>query len=237
MAPDAFAALRDLTGFNLRAFHHSLEKLAAYTGERTAITAEDVTSLLPRTKQDPIYELTGAVFDKNIPQALFLLNSLLSGAEPMHPLQVLAAIINQTRRLLIIRDFMNNDRNRTWRPGMPFDAFKRNTLPAVEKYDAGIREHLIRQEGMLSDGDHGRKPDKKKQPSSELMIATNPANPFPTYKNFKKADNFSTPELLAALTELAEADQRLKSSSLAPQLILENLIIRIIRQDLQNAPD
>ncbi len=231
MPPDAFAALRELTGFDLRTFHNSLEKLAAFTGERTAITAGDVKALLKRTKKDPVYELTGAIFDKNIPQALFLLESLLAGVEPMYPLQIIAAIVNQTRKLLIIRDFMDNDKNKTWRSGLPFDGFKRRTLPAIEKYDDRIKEEINRQEAMLSGDDSDRKSGRKKQTSSDLMIAPNPANLFPTYQNFKKAGNFSTRELLAALTALAETDRQLKSSGLEARLLLENLIIRIIRSD------
>ena len=61
------------------------------------------------------------------------------------------------------------------------------------------------------------------------MISPNPASPFPTYQNFKKAGNFSTPELITALTALADADRQLKSSGVVPRLILENLIIRIGR--------
>jgi DNA polymerase-3 subunit delta len=235
MAPDAFAALRDMTGFNLRTFHNSLEKLAAFTGDRPAITAKDVTALLKRTKKDPIYELTGAVFDKNLPQALFLLENLLSGVEPMFPLQVVAAIVNQTRKLLVIRDFMDSDGKKTWRPGLPFDAFKQHTLPAIEAYDSGLREAISRQEAMRSDVAPGGKTGKRKPAPSDLLIEPNPISPFPTYKNFIKAGNFSKRELLTALTALAEADRQLKSSGVAPRLLLENLIIGIVRNDLYQA--
>ncbi len=229
MAQDAFNALRNMTGFDLRTFHSSLEKLIAFTGDRTVITASDVTELLKRTKKDPIYELTGALFDRNIPQALFLLDSLLSGAEPLHPLQVIAAIVNQTRKLLVIRDFMDNDQNKNWHDAMPFDAFRKKTLPAITDYDNRIREHLDQQQALLPDQDTGKKPGKRKAPTSDLLISPNPASPFPTYQNFKKAAAFSTTELLAALTALAETDRQLKSSRLDQRLILENLIIRIIR--------
>ena len=229
MAPEAFAALCDMTGFNLRSFHNSLEKLADFTGDRTKITAADVTALLKRTKKDPIYELTGALFDRDIPRTLFLLDSLLSGAEPLHPLQVIAAIINQTRKLLVIRDFMDSDRARTWRQGMPFDGFRRQTLPAIEAYDNRIRDHINQRKAMLPDTGGGGKTGKRKAPASDLMISPNPASPFPTYQNFKKAGNFSTPELITALTALADADRQLKSSGVVPRLILENLIIRIGR--------
>ncbi len=234
--PDAFAALRDLTGFNLRAFHTGLEKLAAFTGDRTRITAKDVAAVMKRTKKDPVYELTGALFDKNLPSALSLLENLLAGAEPMHPLQVVAAIINQVRKLLIIRDFIDNDRNRSWRPDIPYDGFRRQTLPAIEKYDAAIRDHLNQQEEMLSGCDTGEKKGKRKKPATDLLIGPNPSSPFPTFQNFKKAANFSRQELLDAMVALSTADRQLKSSGLDPRIILENLLIRIVRGDLQTDP-
>ena len=234
MAPDAFAALCDLTGFNLRVFHTNLEKLIAFTGDRAAITARDVADLLKRTKQDPIYELTGAVFDKNTPQALGLLESLLTGAEGMHPLQLLAAMVNQTRKLLIIRDFMDGDGKKCWRPGMTFDRFKQTAPAPIEAHDAAIRDHLARQEDSLTgDDETGKKSKKAKAPASDLAIGANPANLFPTYKNFTKADRFSRRELTLALTALADADRRLKSSGVEARLILEELIIRITRPDIQ----
>jgi len=232
MNPDAFAALRDMTGFNLRVFHSNLEKLAVFTGDRQRITVEDVKSILKRTKKDPVYELTGALFDKNVPRTLFLLENLISGAEPMHPLQVIAAIVNQVRKLTIIRDFIDSDKSRTWRMEMPFDGFRKKTLPAIETYDTKIKEQLKQQEAMFSNDDTGNKSGKRKKPASDLLIAPNPASPFPTYKNFKKACNFTRQELLDALYALSEADRQLKSSPVDPRLILENLIIRIARSDL-----
>ena len=229
MAPDAFTALCDKTGFNLRTFHSSLEKLVDFTGDRPKITVSDVTALLKRTKKDPIYELTGALFDRDIPRALFLLDSLLSGAEPLHPLQVIAAIVNQTRKLLIIRDFIDSDQGKTWRQGMPFDGFRRQTLPAIEAYDNRLRDHLNQREAILSDNNSVGKSGKRKAPASDLLISPNPTSPFPTYQNFRKAANFSTPELASALTVLADADRQLKTSGVAPRLVLENLIIRIGR--------
>ena len=54
-----------------------------------------------------IYELTGALFDKNVSRALSRLKSSPGVAGLMHPLQVIAATVNQPRKLLIIRGFMD----------------------------------------------------------------------------------------------------------------------------------
>ena len=77
--------LHEMTGFDLRTFSGNLEKLVDYVGARQEITAADVEAVLNRTRQDPIYELTGALADRNPEQALFFLDSLL--ADGMFSLQ------------------------------------------------------------------------------------------------------------------------------------------------------
>ena len=72
-----FETLCQLTGFDLRTFVQNVEKLIDFTGERTEITADDVQKVLRRTKSDPIFELTNAVADRNLNQALFYLHTLL----------------------------------------------------------------------------------------------------------------------------------------------------------------
>ena len=100
---DAFAAAVEMTGFDIRTFCNNVEKLVDYIGERKRITVDDVENALKRTKQDPIYELTNALGERNLQNSLFYLNSLLS--DNYHPLQVLSAIANQMRRLLVARGF------------------------------------------------------------------------------------------------------------------------------------
>ena len=108
MDKGAYLALMDMTGFDLRTFCGSLEKLIDYVGERNTITVEDVESVLKRTKKDPIYDFTNAIADRQIEKALFLLNSLLEAE--FHPLQILSAITNQVRKLLLAKDFAKSPR-------------------------------------------------------------------------------------------------------------------------------
>ena len=68
----------EMTGFDLRTFSSNLDKLISYVGDRTEISIDDVETVLQRTKKDPLYELTNAVSERNAPQAIFFLDSLLS---------------------------------------------------------------------------------------------------------------------------------------------------------------
>ena len=108
-------ALFERVGFDLRTLSNSLDKLIHYVGERSAIQTTDVQAVLERTRQDPIYTLTNAVADRSVHDALFYLNSLLS--EGLHPLQILAGIVNQTRKLLIAKDSLERLPANQFQPG------------------------------------------------------------------------------------------------------------------------
>ena len=186
------------------------------------------------TRTDPIYTLTNAVFDKDRARALYYLESLLSGSEAIHPLQVLAALINQVRKLLIIRDFMDSRAGRNWQAEMRFDAFKRQVLPAVEQHDAAAADELLRRDRHLAGEDTAEAgpPRKKapKKPPADLMIAAGSGNPYPVYMNFKKAAGFSRAGLLSFYPALQQADRKLKTLSdkdPAARFVLEELIIKI----------
>ena len=92
----------------------------------------------PAPGQDPVFELTNAVTDRNYDAAAFYLKSLLS--QGFFPLQIIAAIINQVRKVLIVKDFLESPAGKFWRPGLTFDQFKKQfsqtILPALQAHDA-----------------------------------------------------------------------------------------------------
>ncbi len=228
LATDAFQALQEMTGFEPRTVANSLEKLGDYVGERETITKADVKSVLKRTKTDPIYELTNAVADRNVGQALFYTQSLLNSSDPIHPLQVIAALSNQTRALLVIKSFMNSRYGTSWNSGIRFDIFKNKVAPDIERYDAEIHKQIEKRDEILKDNTTDKK-KKKKGPSTSMVIAANPRNLYPIYKKFEKAANFSEDELLLALNLLRVADLQLKTTAKDHRLVLDHLIITICR--------
>ena len=218
----AFLALCETTGFDPGTFSNNLQILIDYVGERREITAEDVGGVLTRTKKDPLYELTNAVTDRNWDQSLFFLDSLLAGE--IHGLQVLAAIANQVRKLLLAKDFTENTLGAAWHPAGTYPQFQKSVMPAVVQFD---RERLARiegWEGSLAEALPQGPKRKKVKVSTDLQLARNPGNPFPVFQVLKKSERFSREELLRALEALSEADIRLKSSNLHPRLILERVV-------------
>jgi len=227
MDTGTFNLLCETTGFDLRAFANSLEKLAAYTGTRTAIKAGDVQEALVRTKVDPIYELTNAVGEKDAGQALFYLHSLLFGTETVHPLQVLAAIANHVRKLTVIRDFMDSRHGKTWQKGMTFQTFKDRVVTAVQAYDADLMEQSRHRDAAFADATE-KNPARDGKTASEFTIGADARNLYPVYKTFEKAARYSMAELTAAFALLHDTDRRLKSAT-DGQLALEHLIITLCR--------
>lgn len=219
MARDAYQALVEMTGFDLRTFSNNLEKLISYAGDRKKITVEDIEAVLHRTKKDPVYDLTGSILDKNIHGALFFLDSLLTAG--FHPLQILTAMANLFRRMIQLKDFTDSDQGRRWHSGCDYGYFKREVFPGVENYDRLFIKALERWETG--------EPVKKK-PITDLLIAKTPKSPYPVYMMLKQSENFTKKELIHALESLSEADLRLKSTGQNPKLILEGAVFKILRK-------
>ena len=229
---DAYQAMIEMTGFDLRTFSNSLQKLVSYAGDRKKITAEDVGSVLKRTKKDPLFELTNAISNRDVQRSLFFLDSLLT--DRTHPLQVLATIINQMRKLLMIKGFRESVHGRSWQTGAHFDQFKRKTMPAIQAYDSDLLNeltawdlYLSKDNGQNDEGKKKRKSKKKSQPATDLIIARHPQNPYPVFQMLLKSEMFTTEELIAVLEVLSQADLQLKSTRQSPKLILEKVIFRI----------
>ena len=227
MDKGTYLALVDMTGFDLRTFCGNLEKLIHYVGKRNTITVEDVESVLKRTKKDPIYELTNAIADRNTEKSLFFLGSIL--ASEFHPLQVLSAIVNQIRKLLLAKDFAQSPHAKGWHAGVSYNLFQQSIMPSIVAYDQSLLEILQNREDSISpteDGDQG-KDKKKRKIKTDLLLARNPKNAYPVYQLLKKSERFSETELVAAVAYLNETDTQLKISAQNPKLILERLIFKI----------
>jgi DNA polymerase-3 subunit delta len=242
LAPAAFRAMVEMTGFDLRTFSNNLEKLASYVGPRTRIEAEDVAHVLSRTRIDPLYEFTNAVSEGNPPAALFYLDSLLSGGDIDHPLQLLAAMANQARRLLVFRDFLESPQGRAWRPGCSYGQFQSRVMPAVREFDRLLAERLEAWRGELAqsaDPSAGatvkskakKKKAKKKSAAagSHLMMTGRGKSPYPIYLTLQKAERFPKRRMVEILAHLQQADRRLKSAGGDPKLVLEEAVLFFCR--------
>ncbi len=227
MTREAYDALFDMTGFDPRNFFNNLDKLIDFTGERKRITGADVQSVLSRTRQDPIYALTGAVAERKLADSLALVDSLLKTG--LHPLQILSALINQVRKLLLIRDFSERNPQVRQLRDQSFPVFNSQVAPLMESYDQMLSDRLNHwQEAQEKSANVSEsKPRRRRQPASDLFIVKNSKSTYPVYSLWRLSYNFSRADLLAAVDCLAEADYQLKSSGQAPKIILEHALMRI----------
>jgi DNA polymerase III subunit delta len=237
---NAYRVMADMTGFDLRTFSSNLKKLVSYVGDRDRILVEDVQSVLKRTRKDPIFEFTNAVTDRSMEKALFYLHSLLS--DDLHPLQILAAIVNQVRKLLVIKGFTGSSRGSVWTQGCTYGDFQTRVMPVIKAYDAEFISHLSNWEiDLEGDRDTGAEPSgrsskRKKQTSkTDLLIAKNPKNTYPIYQMLKKSDNFPEDKLLAILGRLHDADRQLKTTSHDEKRVLERVLFFICIEPKQRA--
>lgn len=136
MAPGGFEALYEKTGPNMRSFSGELEKVVTFVGEQREILPSDVETISEKTKQDPIYEISNAVAERDTPKALFFLDNLLQNN--VYPLQVLAAIANQIRKLILAKDFMRGRSESGWRKDLSYAGFQKIIWPALEKREPDL---------------------------------------------------------------------------------------------------
>jgi DNA polymerase-3 subunit delta len=220
MTQPALQALYDLIGFDLSALSAALDKLISYTGQRRRIEAGDVQAVLRKYREEPIYELTGAISDRNAVAATRLLYELL--ASGYHYLQVLMAVTNQVRRLLLARSFISS-MGGGWEPRMPYNRFKETVLPRIAEHDRALLDTI----GAWKPKEGAKEAGGRKKAGSDLVLLRQPNNPYPLYQLFLKTENFSEEELLAAFTKLNQADVALKRSARSPESILQELILSL----------
>jgi DNA polymerase-3 subunit delta len=229
MNKEAYRAAYELTGFDIETFSDNLEKLIDYVGDEKEITAEDVAFVLKRTRKDPIYELTNAVAERNAEQSLYFLNSLL--LENFHPLQILASITNQIRKLAVIKDFAESSLGSAWYPEMQYARFASHMMTAIQSYNKELLDKIEQWNDMLSreingDGEKTRKRSgiKRRVAATDLEIAN---NPYPVYKLMLNSEKFTKRELIEVLDHLSRVDMRLKYSKQKPKTVLEEAVLRI----------
>jgi DNA polymerase III subunit delta len=221
----AYAALCEMTGFDIRTFLNNLDKLIDYIGDRKKITIDDVSTVLERTRQDPIYAFTNALSERNLADTLFYMDSLLSNG--YHALQLIAASVNLMRRLLVIKTFADKAADGIWQNGMSYNAFRDRVMPLVQVHDQDLKEKVMGWDQALSESRGAEQRPKKQRVGTDLLIAPNPKNAYPVYKMTQRATAFSASELLEALKVLSRSDGHLKSSGHPPRSILADAVLQI----------
>lgn len=125
-SPPAVKALVTTAGFDSRAIHQEVEKLASRLGRGGEVRPEDVASLVADTRESTGWELADALFARNLDLSLSVLRRLASRNE--EPVALLGFLDARCREALLLIEC----RARRWlRPGPRGVVWKEG--PDIEK--------------------------------------------------------------------------------------------------------
>lgn len=199
--PKALERMYSRSGRELRRLHGELDKLVAFLGDRMEVTQEDVDEVFTDFHEASFFDLTNALRSADITKCLPALHEHLKIAA--HPLQALATIAADFRKLMVARELLFTAFKSYWKPGMSYDQFKR----VVEQ---------VRKEQP--------QPAKK----SKLNLLSMPD--YPLFLLLRDVQKFPMEKLMRILEACLEADIQLKSSRLgsrAPEAILERVVMTV----------
>jgi len=130
MTAGVMGQLLERVGFHPVAAAMETEKLALSVGEAEQITKKDLDRMVGRTRQEAVFELTQAISDKKIDQALLIASRLQENG--LHALAILATLRNFTRTLLLFRVLLEQKKY-NFRPGISAKVFQEQCLPALKQ--------------------------------------------------------------------------------------------------------
>lgn len=131
IAPEAEALLLERLGWEPGLLAMEVGKLAVYSGERGRITRDDVVLLVGVSREEPFYELTAALGEKNPPAALRILQRLWE--QGFHPLAILSGVTNAFRRLLVAREWLDDSQPAGPSAWKDYSSFRQHILPRLQK--------------------------------------------------------------------------------------------------------
>ena len=99
---EAAGLLKELAGDGLSVVRRELEKLALYVSTKGTVTAHDVVAVQGAEPGASVFDLSGAIIQGKVSQALLILEKNLEAGEA--PLRILGALLWQYRRLWKAKD-------------------------------------------------------------------------------------------------------------------------------------
>lgn len=193
ISPDITNLLFERVGFHPVALALEAEKLALHAGPREQIKRSDIDSLIGRTRQEALFELTDALGKKELERSLITAERLQQNG--IHPLAIIATIRNHLRTLILFKALQEMPEN-SYTASMSPALFQQQCLPRLKNNEQWKKE--------LS------------------------GHPYAVYMKFKTASAFSLSTLKQWMSHVLQADFRLKGSHIAPETIIQHLIIKMI---------
>jgi len=199
LTPGAWIAIGRKTGFNLADSMKALETLITYSGDKISIEESDVEEVIGKTKEDTVFDLTGALVAKKLDVALSNLKDLFD--QGINHVLILSMIAREIRFLLHAKMFIRSGKLGPIEPNMEYEMFQRSIYPVILRWrsDKGGKGGL--------DGQH----------------------PYVIYNAVKNSHRFSYERLLKFLEDLVDMDIAFKTTTKEPKFMLERFIVKVCR--------
>jgi DNA polymerase III subunit delta len=208
IASDALDTVYSRAGKDLRQLHSELEKLVTYLGDRPQVTVRDVEAVCADSHEASFFDLTNALRTADVRKCLPALYENLQIVD--HPLQTLAAIASETRRLMVARELLFTVFKGSWKAGMSYERF----VPLVQSARQKNPELVIK---------------------GKFNLLT--MKDYPLYLLLRESQKFPLEKLIRIMEAVLEADVMMKSSRVAyhsPESILQNLVLTICNPSERN---
>ena len=202
ITPSAFNLLRTQVNNDTHRFFEEINKAISFVGDRTQIDERDIRNLVSPTSSDTIFDLTDSISNRNVNQGLSSLHNILSDGEA--PIKINALITRQIRLMVQAKLVLKNN-------AINFDARRITYQDFVSRFFQPLSKKMS-----------GNLP---KTTTVNLLKQ----NPYVAYKIIQKIIRFEEEELIGFLEKTLEADIQLKSNSVPPEYILEQLVYDLCR--------
>ncbi|HCK15293.1 TPA: DNA polymerase III subunit delta [Candidatus Poribacteria bacterium] len=208
ITPSAFNLLRTQVNNDTHRFFEEINKAISFVGDRTQIDERDIRNLVSPTSSDTIFDLTDSISNRNVNQGLSSLHNILSDGEA--PIKINALITRQIRLMVQAKLVLKNN-------AINFDARRITYQDFVSRFFQPLSKKMS-----------GNLP---KTTTVNLLKQ----NPYVAYKIIQKIIRFEEEELIGFLEKTLEADIQLKSNSVPPEYILEQLVYDLCRPPRRKA--
>ncbi len=135
--------LIEITQDGMTSIKREAEKIAAYTDGKVSVTRQDINDVTIPVVENRVFDMVDAIFSKNAPVALKILNDLLVLKE--EEIKILAAISSNVEKLLTVKILNSNKMDSTQIAAKtkiaPFIVNK--YIKTASKYDIGDLENLL----------------------------------------------------------------------------------------------
>ena len=201
LTPEAWIAIGRKTGFDLADSMKALETLITYAGDKISIEESDVAEVIGKTKEDTVFDLTGALFARKLDAALSNLKDLFD--QGINHVLILSMIAREIRFLLHAKMFIRSCKLGSIEPNMDYEMFQRSVYPVILQW----RGDKWGKGGL--DGQH----------------------PYVIYNAVRNSYRFSYERLLKFLEDLVDMDIAFKTTTKEPKFMLERFILSVCKAE------